>query len=196
MGEPLRQLDRSRVGDHLTLLYRSAWSLCGNREQAEDLVQETYARVLARPRFMRNDDDLGYLVQALRNTYFAQLRKEKRQPRGDSIDVESDPIDQRGHMQPEREAESRELYAAIPQLPDDYRFALVAVDVTGLSYEEAAKALGVPVGTVRSRLFRAREKMAELLGDRPEQGEAAPRTTESERFRKRTRSPDEPRLPS
>src|SRR5436189_4326332 len=56
-----RQLDPTRLGDHLDRLYRAAWALCGSREDAEDLVQETYARVLSRPRLLRREDDLGYL---------------------------------------------------------------------------------------------------------------------------------------
>ena len=60
-------LDPARLGDHLDRLYRAAWALCGRREEAEDLVQETYARVLARPRFLRNDDDLG--ARAARATF-------------------------------------------------------------------------------------------------------------------------------
>jgi RNA polymerase sigma-70 factor, ECF subfamily len=165
MAESLRQLDPTRLGDHVDRLYASAWGLCGNREWAEDLVQETYARVLARPRFLRKDDDLGYLLRALRNTFFVQLKKEKRQPRGEEISAGSEPVDSVGHMQPEREAEARLIYAAIAELPEDFRFALVAVDVTGLSYEEAAKALRIPEGTVRSRLYRARDRIADLLGD-------------------------------
>jgi Sigma-70 region 2 len=54
-----RPLDPAALGDHLDRLYRAAWALCGSREDAEDLVQETYARVLARPRLLRNEDDLG-----------------------------------------------------------------------------------------------------------------------------------------
>ena len=69
-------LDPERLGDHLDRLYRAAWALCGSREDAEDLVQETYARVLARPRLLRNDDDLGYLLRTLRNTFLNQKRTE------------------------------------------------------------------------------------------------------------------------
>src|SRR5262249_45552030 len=61
-----RQLDPARLGDHVDRLFRAAWALCGSREDAEDLVQETYARVLARPRLLRHEDDLGYLLRALR----------------------------------------------------------------------------------------------------------------------------------
>src|SRR5215218_10924106 len=64
-----RLLDPSALGDHVDRLFRAAWALCGKREDAEDLVQETFARVLAKPRFIRNDDDIGYLLSVLRNTH-------------------------------------------------------------------------------------------------------------------------------
>lgn len=67
-----RRLDSDRLGDHIDRLYRGGWALTGSR--AEDLVQDTYARVLARPRFLRHDDDLGYLLQTLRNTFLSTRR--------------------------------------------------------------------------------------------------------------------------
>src|SRR6186997_2247679 len=76
-----RTLDPARLGDHLDRLYRAAWALCGSREEAEDLVQETYARVLARPRLLRREDDLGYLLGALRNTFLSQKATEGRRLR-------------------------------------------------------------------------------------------------------------------
>src|SRR3954453_16854033 len=72
------ELDPARLGDHLDRLYRAAWALSGSREDAEDLVQDTYARVLARPRLLRNEDDLGYLLRALRNTFLTRNRAEGR----------------------------------------------------------------------------------------------------------------------
>ena len=78
---PARQLDPAALGDHVDRLYRAAWALCGSREDAEDLVQETYARLLARPRWLRNEDDLGYLLRALRNTFLNQKRTESRRLR-------------------------------------------------------------------------------------------------------------------
>jgi len=158
-----RELDPQTVGDHIDRLYRAAWALSGNREEAEDLVQETYSRVLARPRFLRKDDDLGYLLRALRNTFYVQLRKKKQQVAGRPVTADADPADVSRRMEPAREAEAREIYALIAALPDQYREAIVAVDVTGLSYDEAARALKVRVGTVRSRLFRARDKIADML---------------------------------
>src|SRR4051794_41836030 len=76
-----RTLDPARLGDHLDRLYRAAWALSGSREDAEDLVQETYAHVLARPRLLRNEDDLGYLLRALRNTFLTQIRSQSRRGR-------------------------------------------------------------------------------------------------------------------
>ena len=75
-----RQLDPEALGDHIDRLYRAAWSLCGSREEAEDLVQETFERILRRPRFLRSEDDLGYLLRVLRNTFFSQRRTAGRRP--------------------------------------------------------------------------------------------------------------------
>src|SRR3954465_1952337 len=76
-----RVLDPAHLGDHLDRLYRAAWALCGSREDAEDLVQDTYARVLSKPRMLRPDDDLGYLMRVLRNTFISRHRMTERRPR-------------------------------------------------------------------------------------------------------------------
>src|SRR3954466_6423791 len=76
-----RTLDPETLGDHIDRLFRAAWALCGSREDAEDLVQETYERVLRKPRFLRHEDDLGYLYRTLRHTYFNALRTTSRRPR-------------------------------------------------------------------------------------------------------------------
>jgi DNA-directed RNA polymerase specialized sigma24 family protein len=86
-----RTLDPARLGDHLDRLYRAAWALSGSREDAEDLVQQTYARVLARPRLLRNEDDLGYLLRALRNTFLTQKRTESRRLRPAHCPTSSTP---------------------------------------------------------------------------------------------------------
>src|SRR5437879_5638410 len=90
-----RPLDPGTLGDHLDRLFRAAWSFCGSREEAEDLVQETYVRVLARPRFLRNEDDLGYLLHALRNTFLtrrrAQSRRVRAEPLPEELELVADP---------------------------------------------------------------------------------------------------------
>src|SRR6187401_2122103 len=116
-----RTLDPERLGDHLDRLYRAAWALSGSREDAEDLAQETYARVLSRPRLLRNDDDLGYLLRALRNTFLNERRTRSRrlrlEPLPDQMDLGDDPR----AAQPEAALEARELYAATATFPDDFR---------------------------------------------------------------------------
>src|SRR4051812_26173418 len=158
-----RTLDPERLGDHVDRLYRAAWGLCGSREEAEDLVQETYAKVLARPRLLRREDDLGYLLRALRNTYLAARRPRSARAVSVPLDEELDARHGTAFAGPEEAAEHARVYSAIAGLPGDYRDALVAVDVAGLSYREAARALRVPEGTVTSRLARARDQVAEML---------------------------------
>jgi RNA polymerase sigma-70 factor, ECF subfamily len=158
-----RTLDPARLGDYLDRLYRAAWALCGSREDAEDLVQETYARLLARPRLLRNEDDLGYLLRALRNTFLNQRRSEGRRLRADRPPDQLDLVAGPEALQPEAALEAAELYAAVAALPDDFRDVLVAVDITGLSYKEAARALRMREGTVMSRLYRARQQVVRRL---------------------------------
>jgi RNA polymerase sigma-70 factor, ECF subfamily len=165
-----RSLDPARLGDHIDRLYRAAWALCGSREDAEDLVQETYARVLARPRLLRNEDDLGYLLRALRNTFLNQRRTESRRLRPGPLPEQLDLVADPQALQPHAALEARELYAAVAALPDDFRDVLVAVDVAGLSYKEAAKALRVREGTVMSRLYRARQQIVRRFEGGAEQG--------------------------
>ena len=152
-----RTLEPARLGDHLDRLYRAAWALCGSREDAEDLVQDTYARVLARPRLIRHEDDLGYLLRALRNTFLNKRRTESRRVRSAPLPDELDLVADPQAVQPEAAFAAGEIYAAIAALPEDFRDVLVAVDVVGLSYKEAARALRTREGTVMSRLYRARQ---------------------------------------
>ncbi|HET7450924.1 MAG TPA: RNA polymerase sigma factor [Gaiellaceae bacterium] len=158
-----RTLEPARLGDHLDRLYRAAWALCGSREDAEDLVQETYARVLARPRLLRHEDDLGYLLRALRNTFLNQRRSEGRRLRPAPLPDELELADPKA-VRPEVAFEAAEIHAAISALPDDFRDVLVAVDIAGLSYKEAARALRIREGTVMSRLYRARRQVVRSVG--------------------------------
>jgi RNA polymerase sigma-70 factor (ECF subfamily) len=156
-------LDPETLDDHFDRLFRAAWALCGSREDAEDLVQDTYARVLARPRRVRGDD-LGYLLRALRNTFVSGRRARSSRPRRAGAEAEaSDLPDPHTGAEPEGAAEAHEVFATIAALPTERRDALVAVDVAGLTYREAARALHVREGTVTSRVFRARSQVARSL---------------------------------
>jgi RNA polymerase sigma-70 factor, ECF subfamily len=140
--------------------------MCGSRDLAEELVQETYAKVLSRPRLLRRDDDLGYLVKALRNTWYSHLRDERvRRESTDTADREPDELAARSSAgDPQASLEAGEVLDALAQLPQTYREAVAAVDVAGLSYAEAARALGVRQGTIMSRVYRGREQVAEAVG--------------------------------
>lgn len=158
-----KALNPQHAGEHLDRLFRAAWALCGSRQDAEDLVQETYARVLAKPRFLRNEDDLGYLLRTLRNTFLNQKRSEGRRLRAAPLPDELDAIADPPATDPAAAFEAREVYAAVAALPADYRDVVVAVDVVGLSYKEAAQVLRIPEGTVMSRLYRGRQQVVRRL---------------------------------
>jgi RNA polymerase sigma-70 factor (ECF subfamily) len=160
----VRELDPNRLGDHIDRLYRAAWALTGSREDAEDLVQDTFAKILTRPRFLRGEEDLWYLLRTLKNVFLSQRRTLAARSTSVELDEETDPIEAPRSVQPDQAAEAREVYAAISELPDGLREALIAIDVVGLSYEEAAKSLKVRQGTITSRLFRARARVAKALG--------------------------------
>src|SRR3954447_203468 len=112
---PSRVLDPVRAADHLDRLYRGALALCGSRERAEDLVQDTYVRVLARPRFLRNDNDLGYLLRVMRNTFISQQRAARRRP-ALATGLELERFEDGATPAPEAVVEARRVYDAIAAL--------------------------------------------------------------------------------
>jgi RNA polymerase sigma-70 factor, ECF subfamily len=156
------RLEPERLGDHVGRLYRAAYGLCGSRQDAEDLVQDTFERVLRRPRFIRRDQDLAYLMRVLRNTWISSGRVRR---------VAAVPLDEEG-LDPAlsgddpvvaRVVEGGAVYDALRALTEPLREAVVAVDVVGLSYRDAARALGIKEGTVMSRLHRGRSQIAAAL---------------------------------
>jgi RNA polymerase sigma-70 factor, ECF subfamily len=160
-------LDPQSLPRHTDRLYRAAWALCGSRQDAEDLVQETFARVLTRRRVLRGHDEAAYLMRVLRNTFLTQRRAASRRPQIASTALEElQPLDPRGFRRPEEAIEVREALSAIATLSEDQRLALVAVELMGLSHREAARALGTREATIATRIFRARERLArELAGE-------------------------------
>jgi RNA polymerase sigma-70 factor (ECF subfamily) len=158
-----RRLDPASLGDHVDRLYRAARTMCSSREEAEDLVQETFARVLQRPRFLHSEDDLGYLLRVLKNTFVSSCRRAGRRPQPSETPYELTWIEDLSAARPEARLESAALYQAIAALPVSFRDTLIAVDVVGLSYEEASRALHVREATITTRLHRARQRVATVL---------------------------------
>jgi RNA polymerase sigma-70 factor (ECF subfamily) len=161
----VRQLDVRQLPNHRDRLFRAAYAMCRSREDAEDLVQETFARVLRRPRFLRRDEDLAYLFKVLRNTWINSYAERSRRVKTVEFDEATDFVVDPGADPSVSVIEVQTIYAQIDQLSPALRETLLAVDVLGLSYRQAADALGVQPGTIMSRLFRARNKVAERLGD-------------------------------
>jgi RNA polymerase sigma-70 factor, ECF subfamily len=162
-----RGLDPESLSEHVGRLYRAAYGLCGSAQDAEDLVQDTFERVLRRPRFLRNrDHDLAYLLTVMRNTWISSGRARK----APTVALEPEELAATAISAADPVAtqviEGGAVYEALDGLTDPLREAVVAVDVVGLSYREAARALGCKEGTVMSRLHRARSQLAsELLAD-------------------------------
>jgi RNA polymerase sigma-70 factor (ECF subfamily) len=168
----MRTLDPQSLSQHIDRLYRAAWALCGSREDAEDLVQETFARVLSRPRVLHGDDELYYLMRVLRNTFLTSRRTASRRPVTVATLEDVVAADPQPMGQPEQALEMQEVYATIAELPEDFRLTLVAVDVLGLSYKEAARALRVREATITTRLFRARKQVSKRLLPEPDPSES------------------------
>jgi RNA polymerase sigma-70 factor, ECF subfamily len=161
---PHRTLDPERLGAHHDRLLRIARRLSGSRDGAEDLVQDTFERVLRKPRNLAGDE-IAYLVGALRNTHIARIRAASRRIQAESVPDGFDLPDARGDDHATTAAHAREILDAVAALPEPYRAAVVAVDLQGQSYDEAAMRLGMPRGTIQSRAFRGRARVARAVGD-------------------------------
>lgn len=153
------RLEPDRLGDHIDALYRAAYALSGSRHDAEDLVQETFARVLKRPRFIRPGHELSYLLRALRNTYYSRHRAARRRPTAVALPEEV------SRTTPEPSFNASEIMLAVATASAPYRDAMVAIDILGMSYKEAARALRTREATITTRLHRGRQHVAGALID-------------------------------
>jgi RNA polymerase sigma-70 factor, ECF subfamily len=139
-----------------------AVSLCGNLERADDLVQETMLKAFKNIDSFEEGTNLkAWLFTILRNTYFSDRRRLKREVEdADGVYAARVAVhpEQHGHM------DMCELQDALKLLQDDQREALILVCAAGMSYEEAAEISGCAVGTIKSRVNRARTKLADIMG--------------------------------
>lgn len=138
-----------------------AVSLCGDRERADDLVQETLFKAWNHLDSFEEGTNLkAWLFTILRNTYFSERRRRKREVEdvdGSYAAKLSSSPEQHGHM------DMRDFQDALSGLPADQRESLVLVGAAGFSYEEAAEISGCAVGTIKSRVNRARRRLADTL---------------------------------
>jgi RNA polymerase sigma-70 factor (ECF subfamily) len=155
-------LDADSALLHLDRLHAAARGMCGNHPDADDLVQEVFVTLLRRPRRLRKGSPMAYLMTMLRNAHVDRHRAAARRPT-EPLYQDEEPEELRAGLRPDRALEQREVLDAVHGLDSPFRETVVAVDVFGLSYKEAAEALGIPVGTVMSRLARGRGRVVATL---------------------------------
>jgi RNA polymerase sigma-70 factor (ECF subfamily) len=138
-----------------------AISLCGNVDRADDLVQETLLRALANiDSFQPGTNMSAWLFTILRNHFRSEYRKRRREVEdGDGSYAET----LKSHPEQYGRVEFEEFRTALAKLPPDQREALVLVGASGFSYEEAATICECAVGTIKSRVNRARTRLSELM---------------------------------
>ena len=157
------------VRDHSARVFRLSYRLTGNRHDAEDLTQEVFVRVFRSLSSYTPGTFEGWLHRITTNLFLDQVRRKQR-IRFDALgDDASDRLPGRDPG-PERAYEhgnlDRDVQAALLDLSPDFRAAVVLCDIEGLSYEEISRTLGVKIGTVRSRIHRARAQLRTALAHR------------------------------
>ena len=153
---------------YLDALYGFAVALTHDRTEAEDLVQETYLQAVRHYSQYQPDSNLrAWLFAIMRNSRFKQLRHKRNHP--ESVVLDSDYSGEQGDYSSDPELlcirswERMEIQKALERLPDHYREIILLRDIEGFSYREMAEILDCPVGTIMSRLSRAREKLKDAL---------------------------------
>jgi RNA polymerase sigma-70 factor, ECF subfamily len=154
---------------HLDALYNFALYLTHHPSEADDLVQETYLRAFRfSHRFEPGTHLRAWLFQILRNTFFTFYRVRDRESAvaEDGVPDWDVPM---FHDAPDDDARATETHTdlerAMRRLPEEFRTVLLLAEVEGLPLEEVARVMGCPVGTVKSRIFRAKERLRGLLRD-------------------------------
>lgn len=142
-------------------LRRYAYALARDHDAADDLVQDALERAISRWHLRRAEGDLrAWLFTILRNLYISAQRA--RQRRGTSVELDERLIPA-GTAQQDSALEAQDVLAAIDQLPEEQKSLLLLIGVEDFSYEEAARTLDLPLGTVMSRLSRARARVRSIL---------------------------------
>ncbi|MFB9950596.1 RNA polymerase sigma factor [Rhizobium puerariae] len=154
-----------RLVDFLPNLRRFAISLCHSRELADDLVQSACERaILAADSFLPGSRFDAWMFRIIRNLWIDHLRRQKTAGPQEDIDDARDVAIPSGEAGSHARMELLEVTAALKKLPEEQREVLVLVCVEDLSYRDTAEILSIPIGTVMSRLARARKNLAELTG--------------------------------
>ena len=142
-------------------LRRYAYALLRDHERADDLVQDTLERALSRWALRRSDGDLrAWLFAIQRNLYVSRWRRDRRR---DTAVAMEDAVLAGVPARQETVLEVHDVLAALDQLPEEQKSLLLLIGVEDFSYDEAARILGMPIGTVMSRLSRARQRLRSIV---------------------------------
>jgi RNA polymerase sigma-70 factor (ECF subfamily) len=156
-----------RIEEQLPRLRRYAMAMLRSETDADDLVQDCVLRALSKRHLWQEGTDLrAWLFTILHNQRVNNVRRSIRQ--GQPIDVSD--IDQETHQPPRQDGslELRDLDRALALIPEEQRAVILLVGLEGMDYDTAAEVLGIPLGTVRSRLSRGREGLRRLMGIKPD----------------------------
>ncbi len=155
----------AQVGPLIPRLRRYARALTGERTPADDLVQDTLERAWTKLHLLRPESDLrAWLFTIMHNVFVNQVRKRAADP---TVPLDDDAFEIPVQAALSDMLEVRDIDIALRRLPDDQREVLLLIVLEQLSYNEIATMLGIPIGTVMSRLSRARERIRLLLGGTP-----------------------------
>lgn len=147
---------------HIPALRRYAYALVRQHDAADDLVQDCLERAIGRWHLRDRDGDLkAWLLTILRNQFINNYRQKRRRGLHLAWDDVAEPA--AADTAPDSSTAIRDIFAGLDALPEDQKSVVLLVGVEDLSYDEAARVLGLPVGTVMSRLSRGREKLREYL---------------------------------
>ncbi|MDP2241937.1 MAG: sigma-70 family RNA polymerase sigma factor [Burkholderiales bacterium] len=156
----------TQVVPHIPRLRRYARALTRERTAADDLVQDTLERACNKLHLWRRGSDLrAWLFTIMHNVFINQVRGRKVAA---DVPLNDEIMELPGHMAQADRLEIRDLDAALARLPDEQREVLLLIALEQMSYQETAKALGIPIGTVMSRLSRARERLRGIMDGAPE----------------------------
>lgn len=172
-NSPLHERFEKEFLPHLEALHSFAFHLCYNEEDADDLVQETFLKAFRFiDKFEEGTNAKAWLFKILKNAYINQYRKESKRPtRVDYEDVAVYNEEEEGQVSSYYDLREDvfekmigdEVSTALNLLPEEFRTVILLCDIEGFSYEEISKIIEIPIGTVRSRLFRARNMLKEKL---------------------------------
>ncbi len=155
-------LSREAILEFTPRLRRYARALTGDRYAADDLVQDTLERAMQKWALLRADSKVGaWLMAIMHNIFVNQVRRQASRPV--HVDLADMTVEPSSRARQEEGLAVRDLQAALATLPADQREVLLLVTLEEMSYEATAQVLGIPVGTVMSRLSRARDKLRRLL---------------------------------